>query len=117
MMLKQVTMSLLIAACGVANATQARFKVINSSSEPIERILVSPAYSREYGTTNLLGNAVLFSGKQVVVDPGLVPDSDNECLLDVIAIGTQGSRWKKRMDVCMGQDWQLTGGKESKKIM
>jgi hypothetical protein len=46
-----------------------------------------------------------------MVDPGLVADSNNECVLDVIAIGAEGPKWEKRFDVCVESSWTLIGGK------
>lgn len=88
----------------------------NNSNEAIARIHVSPPSAGSYGTTNLLGDGALPPGYNAWVDPGLVPDSQNECLLDVIAIGVNGGKWQKRFDVCEQSRWTLIGGTGPKTI-
>lgn len=93
-----------------ANATRAAFRVYNRSSVAVERIYVAPPSASRYGSTDLLGSQILQPGYNIWVDPGLVPDSNNECVLDVIAIGTNGSKWEKRFDVCSETEWNLLDG-------
>jgi hypothetical protein len=101
-----------ILASGIVNAgTRAAFRVINESSETVVRIHVAPPSASRYGSTDLLGRSSLPPGYNVMVDPGLVADSNNECVLDVIAIGAEGSKWEKRFDVCVESSWTLIGGK------
>lgn len=77
-----------ILTSGLANAgTRAAFRVINESSETVVRIHVAPPSATRYGSTDLLGRSSIPPGYNITVDPGLVPDSNNECVLDVIAIG------------------------------
>ena len=93
-----------ILTSGVVNAgTRAAFRVINESSETVVRIHVAPPSASRYGSTDLLGRSSLPPGFNITVDPGLTADSNNECVLDVIAIGAEGSKWEKRFDVCVAR--------------
>lgn len=99
-----------ILTSGVVNAgTRAAFRVINESSETVVRIHVAPPSASRYGSTDLLGRSSLPPGYNIMVDPGLTADSNNECVLDVI--GAEGSKWEKRFDVCVEPSWTLIGGK------
>lgn len=109
-MKKTLLIALLCIASTAANATRAGFRVYNRSSEAIQRIHVAPPSARTYGSSDLLGDQILQPGYNIWVDPGLFPDSQNECLLDVIAIGVNGSKWEKRFDVCEESQWNLLGG-------
>lgn len=101
-----------ILTSGIVNAgTRAAFRVINESSETVVRIHVAPPSASRYGSTDLLGRSSLPPGYNIMVDPGLTADSNNECVLDVIAIGAEGSKWEKRFDVCVEPSWTLIGGK------
>ena len=72
---------------------------------------VSPPNRTSYGTTDLLGANVIFPGEYGIVDPGRVRDSENRCVLDVLALGDNGSKWEQRLNVCELTTWTLTGGK------
>ena len=96
-------------------ATTAVFRVINNSSETIVKIVVSPIYRSQYGASDLLGNRLIRPGNSEIVDPGEFSDANNECVLDVLAIGENGGKWSKQIDVCETTTWTLTGG-VSKKI-
>ena len=93
-----------------AMASNAMFRVMNNSSEPIAQIVVSPTYRNRHGKTNLLGTKIILPGNSEKVDPGDTTDSKNECLLDVRAIGQYGSKWDKRIDVCDTAIWTIDGG-------
>lgn len=92
-----------------AHATRAGFRVYNRSNEAVQRIHVSPPSASNYGSSDLLGNQVLPPGYNIWVDPGQFPDSQNECVLDVIAIGANGGKWQKRFDVCENTEWNPYG--------
>lgn len=110
MIKKIIAISLLTAASFNALASAAVMRVINNSSETIVKIVVSPPYRTQYGNTDLLGNKYILPGNSEIVDPGDTTDANNECVLDVLAIGEHGNKWEKRMDVCNTTTWTLTGG-------
>ena len=104
-----IATALLALTATSAFATRAGFRVYNRSGQAVQKILVAPTYSSRYGSTDLLGDRILRPGSSIWVDPGLTDDSQNECLLDVIAIGVDGGKWEKRCDVCENSEWNLLG--------
>ena len=109
MIKKFIAISLLTAASFNVFASAAVMRVINNSSETVVKIVVSPTYRNQYGNTDLLGNKYILPGNSEVIDPGDTADANNECVLDVLAISENGSKWEKRMDVCNTTTWTLTG--------
>lgn len=109
--MKKFFVSAIIALSAMsAHASNGIFRIVNNSVEPVVNVFVSPPNRSSYGTTDLLGDRVIYPGNSAVVDPGQVRDSENRCVLDVIALGDNGSRWEKRMNVCEVTTWTLTGG-------
>lgn len=89
--MKKFFISALIALSAMsANASNGVFRIVNKSVEPIVRVYVSPPNRTSYGTTDLLGANVIFPGEYGIVDPGRVWDSENRCVLDVLALGDNG---------------------------
>jgi hypothetical protein len=110
--MKKFFISAIIALSAMsANATNGIFRIVNNSVEPIVNVYVSPPNRTQYGKTDLLGERVIYPGNSAVVDPGRVQDSENKCVLDVLALGDNGSKWEMRMNVCEVTTWTLTGGK------
>lgn len=110
--MKKFFISALIALSALsANASNGVFRIVNNSVEPIVRVYVSPPNRTSYGTTDLLGDGVIYPGAYGIVDPGRVRDSENRCVLDVLALGDNGSKWEQRLNVCELTTWTLTGGR------
>lgn len=111
-MFKKIIAGAVLAVASVAAfATNGAFIITNNSVEAINSVFVSPTNRSQYGRTDLLGNRVIPPGQQTVVDPGETMDAENQCLLDDVAIGVNGSRWEQRINVCTTTRWTLTGGK------
>ena len=111
-MLKKIIAGAVLAMSAVAAfATNGAFVVVNESVEPIKHIFVSPPSRSQYGRTDLLGDRMIPPGSHAVVDPGEVLDSEGQCLLDVIAVGDNGSKWRRQINVCTTTRWTLSGGK------
>ena len=82
--------------------------IINESSQTLVSVYTAPSYRSRYGSADLLGSAtVVRPGYQVRIDFD-VDDAENRCVQDVLAVGTNGVRWEKRMDVCAVTTWRLT---------
>ena len=111
-MLKKIIAGAVLAMSAVAAfATNGAFVVVNNSVEAINSVFVSPPNRSQYGRNDLLGNRMIPPGSQAVVDPGEVIDAEGQCLLDVIAVGVNGSKWVRQFNVCTTTRWTLTGGK------
>lgn len=81
--------------------------IINDSEHTVLSVHTAPTHRSRYGDTDLLGSSTtLRPGYQVQVDFN-VPDAENLCLQDVVAISTSGQRWQKRMDICATSTWRL----------
>jgi hypothetical protein len=91
-----------------AHATGAEFRVFNRSNEAVQRIYVSPPSETHYGDKDLLGDQAVHPGHDLLINPWLNKDSQFECVLDVIAIGANGRKWRKQIDVCkFPNSWSL----------
>ncbi|MDB5372728.1 MAG: hypothetical protein JWP04_1370 [Belnapia sp.] len=81
----------LVAPAAPAQA-QNRFSLVNSTSQTIERVFVSPSRSNNWGG-DVLGNAVLPPGQSVWIVPQL-----SDCVLDIKVV-YQGGREEERRQV------------------
>lgn len=95
-----------LCSTGSAFAYDARVRIVNNSSFDVTEIHVSPTYRDIYGHQDLLGSTILDSGYNMIVNFD-VDDAENRCLLDVEAMGSNGGRWQRRMDVCSATVWNL----------
>ena len=81
--------------------------IINESGHTVLSVHTAPTHRTRYGDTDLLGSStVLRPGYQVQVDFN-VPDAENLCLQDVVAMANNGQRWQRRMDICSTSTWRL----------
>lgn len=98
----------LIALCTAvgAYAADARVRIYNRSGVDIVRMHTSPAGSPRYGEIDIFGSGVLRDGYSGVVNFD-VPDAQNKCVQDVLAVGRDGRRWEWRMNVCEVAEWTL----------
>jgi hypothetical protein len=94
-----------------ASASNGIFRIINNSVETIIRVHVAPPIRSSYGKNDILGSRLINPQESAIVDPGDFSDAENECLLDVMAIGENGSKWEKRFNVCEVTTWTLRGGR------
>lgn len=104
-----VTFPLMVLLSTLAASVQAQnmdVRVINRSSQDVVAIYVSPTNSPYHGTRDLLGRMVLDSGYNVVLDFNN-RDAKGNCVLDVVARGSDGGRWSRRMNACSVTSWTL----------
>lgn len=94
-----------------AGASNGVFRIINDSVESFIRVHVAPTSKSKYGRSDILGNRIIAPQNSAIVDPGDYADAENECMLDVLAIGENGSKWEKRFNVCEVTTWTLRGGR------
>lgn len=94
-------------AASPSHAGRSVVTIINESEHTVLSVHTAPTHRSRYGDTDLLGSSTMLRpGFQVQVDFN-VPDAENLCLQDVVAISTTGQRWQKRMDICATSTWRL----------
>jgi len=90
---------------GPALAANMHVLVNNESPTAIVEIHASPIYDDDVGI-DVLYDEIIYAGDDLVVNFNS-RSAHGECLLDVLAIGADGRRWQRRMDVCRQIEWTL----------
>jgi malate/lactate dehydrogenase len=111
---RQIAAAICCLALAVTTASPAfagkrsTIKIINNSSSSVLSIYSSPKYRNTYGSVDLLGrNTVLRSGYYIYVDFDST-DAEDECVQDVMAKSSNGSKWTHTMNICTTTSWTLT---------
>jgi hypothetical protein len=109
-MLKTVSMALALAFAGTlvstnaADALDRRVKVINNTSQTMVRLQASNIGTNSW-EEDILGNRVLGSGREIVVN---LDDRSGYCVFDLKATFRSGaSAIRRRVNICKVASWTI----------
>ncbi len=103
---KLIAIGALCLASAQAYAGNAVVRIYNNSGVTIWELYTSPTWATRYGQRDILGNSTISNGSSKLLDFD-VPDAENQCTQELLAVGKDGRRWNWRMDVCRESSWTL----------